>query len=147
MHNTMMWSFSSIFAPAFLSKWLRGSKPRRPPNTTWFSTTFDSSAGSTSWRDRVRSGMQPRHLVPGRPLGRFHVGVASRTSTANLSWNILFTWPKCRNWDLYLEKWLYIQSFTNFTAAHFIAKNVMSWKCIDLWVYCYFFLFESIKLN
>ena len=38
-------------------------------------------------------------------------------------WSILVTCPNHRGWDLYSEKWLNIQGFTNFTPAHFVAVS------------------------
>jgi len=58
------------------------------------------------------------------------MGLDTRTCLANLSRDILSAWPNHCSWDLYLEKWLDIQGFTNFTAAHFNAKShtVNSWQ-------------------
>jgi len=42
-------------------------------------------------RTQARSEMESLHLVRGQPLGRFPVGVASRTCLAILSWGILDT--------------------------------------------------------
>ena len=52
------------------------------------------------------------HLVLGRPLGRFPVGVASRICLANLSWAKLDTWPKQLSWISWFgeesrHSWLY----------------------------------------
>jgi len=44
--------------------------------------------------------MQLCHLVLVRPLGRFPVGITSRTCLANLSRGILVTCPNHRSWDV-----------------------------------------------
>jgi len=62
--------------------------------------------------------MQPRHPVDGRTLCRFLVSVASSTCLANLSWDILDMAEPTYLRSLCSEKWLDIQGFTNFTAAH-----------------------------
>jgi len=64
--------------------------------------------------------MQSRHLVLGRSLGIFPVGIASRICLVNLSEDILDSWPNQLSWDLlYLEKKsLDIRDFINFAAAH-----------------------------
>ena len=72
---------SFIFMPAFpLGTW----------NTSRSTAISDSSAGPTPRRYQA---MQSLHVVLGRPLGCFPVGVASRMCLANLSCDILAAWP------------------------------------------------------
>jgi len=52
-----------------------GSSPRRTRNTSRSIGISNSSAGSTPRRYQARSEMQSLHLVLGRTLGRFPVGV------------------------------------------------------------------------
>jgi len=63
------------------------------------------------------------HLVLGRPLGRFPVGVTGRTCLANLSWGILDTWPNQPSWNLSIRRGNG-STFRaeNFIIAHFVAK-------------------------
>jgi len=60
-------------------------------------------------------------MVLGQPLGRFTVGVASRTCLVNLSWDILVTLPNHRNWNHPIQTSGSITGL-NFTAVHFFAK-------------------------
>ena len=52
-----------------------GSITRKTRNTSRSTAISDSSVALTPRRDQARSEMQSRHLVFGRPLGRFPVGV------------------------------------------------------------------------
>jgi len=87
-------SFSNPLFP-WAGSW--DSSPRRTRNTctSQFSAISDISAGSAPRQCHARSEMLSRHLIIGRPLGRFPVGVAS----TNVSWDILVTWPNQRNRD------------------------------------------------
>jgi len=67
-----------------------GNSPRRTWNTSRSTAISDSSAGPTPRRYQT---MQSLHVVLGRPLGRFLVGLASRTCLVSLSLGILDTWP------------------------------------------------------
>jgi len=60
-----------------------GNIHRRTRKTSRSTTISDSSAGSTPRRDQARSMMKSRHLVHGRHLGRFAVGLISRTCLTN----------------------------------------------------------------
>ena len=77
-----------------------GNRPRMTWNTSRSTTISDSSAGPTPRQNHARSEMQSLHLVVGRPLDRFPVGLASRTCLASLSLGILDKWPNPRNYDL-----------------------------------------------
>ena len=70
------------------------SSPIRTRNSSRFSATTNICAGSTLRRNQAWSEMQSRHLVLGRPLGHFPLGLASGNRLTNLYWDIMFTWPK-----------------------------------------------------
>ena len=91
------------FHACFSSREGRGGNiHRRTWNTSRSTSIPDSSAGSTPRRDQARSEMQLLHL--GRPLGRFHVGLASRACLTSLSWGILDTWPNYRSCVLSIRR-------------------------------------------
>ena len=60
-----------------------GNIHRRTWKTSRSTAISDSSAGSTPRRYQARSMMKSRHLVHGRHLGRFAVGLISRTCLTN----------------------------------------------------------------
>ena len=93
--------FNHSFAcPIFL--W-RGSWGQQPWED-WKYLTVNSNIWYFCWRHTKTGPRKVRVVVtppdPGRPLGRFPVGAASRTCLANLSWDILDTWPNQHSWDL-----------------------------------------------
>jgi len=108
----------------FFSWECRGDRsPRKTQNTSQFLSNSGTSAGFTPRLDQARPEMKLHHLVFGRPLGRPCLGVANRTRLIDFSWDILDTRPKYRSWNFSnTEKWIDIQDFTDFTAAHFVAK-------------------------
>jgi len=80
-----LFSFQHLFSFIFSTAFPLGRRARNASRSTAIS---DSSAGPTPKRGQARSEMQSRHLVLGRTLGRFPVGLASRTCLANLSWDV-----------------------------------------------------------
>jgi len=57
---------------SFIESW--GRSPRRTRKNSRSTAISGSSVGSTPRRDQVSSVIQSRHLVLGRPLGRFPRG-------------------------------------------------------------------------
>jgi len=121
-------SFHSFYYTRFSSREAsRGSSPSRTQNTWRFSANSNVLAGSTPRRGQARSEMWSCHFVLGRPLGRFPMGLASRTCLANISWDILDTWLNQRSWDLSIRR-----SGSAFRARRISQLRILS-RCVTPW--------------
>ena len=62
-------------------------------------------------------------------LGRFPVGVVSRSCLANLLWDVLVTWPKQRSWDLSIRR-----SDSTVRAVRMLQLRPWS-RSVTLWIF------------
>ena len=119
--------FHSFSRLLFLREGRRASSRRRTRDASQSTAISDISAGSVPRRVQARSEMYSLHLVLGRPIGPFPVGIASRTCLAKLSRGIFDRWPNQRSWDLWIRRSGLTFSGLRIAHLHTLSRSVIPW--------------------
>jgi len=80
---------------------------------------------------KATSELQSLHLVfVVWSLGRFLMDIANKTRLANLSWNILVTWPNQRNWDLSIRRRGSAFKVLRISQLRTMLRNITPWTLL-----------------